>query len=121
MNFTKSMIDLVREIRRRAPSEEKPSIKLANSDLFFDLIAWYHSTSDSVVRALIKELLHLAGDDWSARLDQAKTPDELQKLSSESRYETKIYRGQTELTEMAAKEAATLRATQKMYRGQIVP
>ncbi len=114
------MIDLVREIRRRAPSEEKPSIKLANPDLFSDLIPWYQSTKDAVVRALIKELFYHAGETWSEALDKVLEHDEVATNLKNVKYATKVYRGQTQLVEIAPKEASTSTSTQKMYRGQVI-
>ena len=68
MNFTKQMIDLVKEIRRRASSEAKPGIKLANPELLEELIPVYQLSTDTVTKALIKELFFVAGEDWPQRL-----------------------------------------------------
>lgn len=120
MNFTKSMIDLVREIRRRASATEKPNIKLANPDLFSDLIPWYQSTNDAVVKALIKELFSLAGDSWAEQLKIPDAPTSHDENSRDVRYVTKVYRGQTQLVEVAAKEVSDEPPAQRMYRGQVV-
>lgn len=120
MNFTKSMIDLVREIRRRASSTEKPNIKLANPDLFSDLIPWYQSTNDAVVKALIKELFSLAGDSWPERLEIPVGFNDHSEDSIDVRYVTKVYRGQTQLVEVGIKEVSEEPSVQRMYRGQVV-
>ncbi|MGH1374457.1 MAG: hypothetical protein ACRBBW_20640 [Cellvibrionaceae bacterium] len=120
MNFTKSMIDLVREIRRKAPSEEKPSIKLANPDLFTDLVPWYHSTKDAVVKALIKELFNHAGGHWLGLLEKDTMTRNTETEAEGVQYVTKVYRGQTQLVEIRNQDATTSKASQKVYRGQVV-
>ena len=117
MNFNKPMIDLVREIRRRAPSDFKPGIKLANPELLSELIPWFHSTKDAVVKALVKELFSLAGDEWIEKLDQ---PPSTPEGDSEEKYITKVYRGQTQLVEVPAEKSSAEAATERIYRGQVV-
>ncbi len=117
MNFNKPMIDLVREIRRRAPSDYKPGIKLANPDLFSELIPWFHVTHDAVVKALIKELFALAGSDWAEKLDQ---PSPGMENSTEKKYITKVYRGQTQLVEVPVESEAVEAAPERVYRGQVI-
>ncbi|GAB3092062.1 hypothetical protein G8770_04940 [Aestuariicella hydrocarbonica] len=119
MNFNKQMIDLVREIRRRAPSTDKPGIKLANPDLLVDLMPMYESCSDTVTKALIKELFAVAGEDWLDRLtrDAPKSPET--ERAPDKVYVTKVYRGQTQLVEVPAKGPQSP-STQRIYRGQIV-
>ena len=129
MNFSKSMIDLVREIRRRAPSEHKPGIKLANPELLSELLPWYQSSTDAIVKALIKELFTQAGDEWSQKLyllEHGEEPAESGKTSDGvihkdgKRYVTKVYRGQTQLVEVATESTAPAEAPVRMYRGQVV-
>ncbi len=126
VNFNKAMIDLVREIRRRAPADAKPGIKLANPELLTEMIPWYRSTNDSVAKALLKELYTLAGDDWLEQLQEeskpavAATPAHGGTIEKDGkRYITKVYRGQTQLVEVPMPPAETA-ATQKIYRGQVV-
>lgn len=69
MTFTKAMIDLAKEIRRRAPSDLKPTLKMANPDLFNELGKLFHKTDDAVMRALIREICDLAGPPWTDALD----------------------------------------------------
>jgi hypothetical protein len=114
MNFTKPMIDLVQEIRRRVESEHKPSIKLANPELLNELIPIYQASGDAVLKALMKELFFKAGDDWLAKLEAGEL--------SNDKYVTKIYRGQVQLVPVkgdADKVQATPKA-QKVYRGRVV-
>ena len=54
MNYSKAMIDLISEARRRAPSDDKPSIKLANPDVLTELHKIYHHSNDTVLRVIIK-------------------------------------------------------------------
>jgi len=117
VNFNKPMIDLVREIRRRAPSELKPGIKLANPELLSELVPWFHSTKDAVVKALIKELFSLAGYEWTEKLDQ---PPSTPEGASDKKYITKVYRGQTQLVEVPADKSAVEAAPERIYRGQVV-
>lgn len=68
MIFTRPMIDLAKEVRRRAPSELKPSIKMANPDMFDILIELYRDSKDAVFKALVKELITQAGEPWKSAL-----------------------------------------------------
>lgn len=112
MNFTRAMIDLAKEIRRRAPAEDKPSIKMANPDLFTELGKLYQHTNDAVMKALIKEICELAGDPWKDVL-----------TSPESKPETVVrtYRGSTifsQKQETAREEKPPV--PKRIYRGQVV-
>lgn len=122
MNFNKPMIDLVRELRKRAPSDEKPGIKLANPDLLFEMIPWYHGTRDVIVKALIKELFEHAGDNWPQRLNTVNHADkEPSGQEAGKRYITRVYRGQTQLVEVAAEPRPPENpVTRRVYRGQVV-
>ncbi|GAA6152147.1 hypothetical protein [Pseudoteredinibacter isoporae] len=57
MRFNKHMIDLLREIRRRVPSHQKPSIKLANPELIDELFLAYEQSRDSICQLLIREFI----------------------------------------------------------------
>lgn len=126
MNYSKAMIDLISEARRRAPSEDKPSIKLANPDVLFELNTLYHNSTDAVLRAIIKETFTLAGGSWPDKLieqeEVAEDPIEEEAQTPGVRYITKVYRGQTQLIEVRDEqaEAPQKAPTQKIYRGQIV-
>lgn len=114
MNYTKSMIDLIKEIRRRVDAEVKPSIKMANPDLFLELQTIFHQSKDVVVHALIKELFQLAGDPWS---------DSLENNEGTERQILKTYRGQTELVNSSAPGQTPAKAStvaKRIYRGQVV-
>jgi len=106
------MIDLVLEIRRRADSELKPSIKLANTSLLEDLANYFPKTKDNVCKTLIKEVLFLAGEPWSLLLNSP--PETI------PRQVTKIYRGQTQLVDAFMAEKSVPPKTQLMYRGHPV-
>ncbi|GLQ32259.1 hypothetical protein [Litoribrevibacter albus] len=115
MNFTKPMIDLVQEIRRRVPSVHKPSIKLANPELLNELIPIYKESSDAVLQALLKELFFKAGDEWLAKLEAGDISDE--------KLVTKIYRGQVQLVsakDASSKVASVAEKPRKVYRGRVV-
>ena len=116
MQYSKPMIDLLLELRRRVPSALKPSVKLANPDVLNELIAHYPNSTDNVARALIKELLMMAGDPWLNRLLKPES-------SPTNKPQVKVYRGQVSLSEQAPKPTddtpQPARKT-RIYRGQIV-
>lgn len=112
MLYSKPMIDLVMEVRRRAPSPMKPGIKLANPEVLNELADYYPHCKDTITRTLIKELMQLAGDRWQQRLSTAETPKPKTQL--------KVYRGQTSLKEAPGPEKSPHTAPQRMYRGQVV-
>jgi hypothetical protein len=112
MNFDKPMIDLVREIRRRAPSDFKPNIKLANPELLNGLLEIHRSSNDTVTKTLIKELFVMAGSPWPEALKESQAPDES--------FITKVYRGQTQLVAVPKEKTQKPEKPQKIYRGQPV-
>ncbi|WP_331352951.1 hypothetical protein [Cellvibrio sp. UBA7671] len=132
MQYTKPMIDLVYEIRRRVDADMKPSVKMANPEMLKELADYYHHTKDTITRTLIKELLHLAGDEWHQLVEPAKT--EMTKTTEIPKQVVKVYRGQTILVDAphAAEEGVALRAALlvsdipppakpvRMYRGHPV-
>lgn len=116
MQFTKPMIELVYEIRRAVPGDLKPSVKLANPELFDELKAYYLDKANAVTKALIKELFHLAGPEW---VDMLAQPDK-----TRPKQRVKVYRGQTIFEDK--KETAPLTEAQRkhmkkrVYRGQVI-
>ena len=118
MQFTKPMIDLVYEIRRRVRSDLKPEVKLANPELLPILTNVYlQDKPDAVTGALIKELMSLAGDDWLARLQGGAA-------TVSNRMISKSYRGQVSHepapSSGMAPEAVVTRKPVKIYRGRVV-
>ena len=113
MNFDKPMIDLVREIRRRAPSDSKPSIKLANPELLHELIPIHHTCGDTITKTLIKELFAMAGAPWPEALEEPKVVDT-------QRYITKVYRGQTQLIPVDDEDHNEPAKPVRIYRGHVV-
>lgn len=114
MQYTKPMIDLVYEIRRRASADMKPGIKLANPEMLQELAGFYHHCKDTITKALIKELLHLAGDIWPQQIEQPQ--------SVPNKQVTKVYRGQISLVDakLIADVPTPASRPQRIYRGQIV-
>lgn len=112
------MIDLLKEARRRAPSEDKPSIKLANPDVFSELERLYHRSNDTIFRTVVKELFHLVGGSWPDRLIQPE--------AAPVTYSSRVYRGTTTLTERPAPDGGISAQTsektkpKRIYRGRIV-
>lgn len=135
MQYTKPMIDLVYEIRRRADAAMKPSVKMANPELLKELADYHHHTKDTITKTLIKELLFLAGDPWQHLLDPV-IPEPV-KAPEIPKQVVKVYRGQTTLvdaphtaehqaadrsamhSEMLIKDIAPAKPV-RMYRGQPV-
>lgn len=117
MQYSKPMIDLVMEVRRRLPSSLKPSVKLANPELLSELLQYYCESRDTITRALIKELMQLAGGSWSTQLEQPSAAPSPQ-------VHTKVYRGQVSLEETRTKPDKTSEPEAKrplrVYRGQII-
>ena len=109
MQYTKPMIDLVYEIRRRVDPDMKPSVKMANPEMLKELAVYHNRTRDTVTKTLIKELLHLAGDDWRQLVEPVKA--ETPKADEMPKQVVKVYRGQTTLTEAPhpAEEGMVLR------------
>ena len=95
MQYTKPMIDLVYEIRRRVDSDLKPSVKMANPDMLQELADFYFRTKDTIAKTLIKELLHLAGPLWHQLVEPINT-EEHHEIPKQV---VKVYRGQTILTD----------------------
>ncbi|MGQ9427500.1 hypothetical protein ACXYTJ_16565 [Gilvimarinus sp. F26214L] len=105
MHYSKAMIELVFEIRRRVKSELKPGIKLANPGLMDELAEVYHSSKDTILRTLIKELLNSAGEHWPQLLAEIphSTPPDFRSTT------VRVYRGQVSLE--AAAGAGTTEST----------
>lgn len=135
MQYTKPMIDLVYEIRRRVDANMKPSVKMANPELLKELADYHHHTKDTITKTLIKELLFLAGDPWPHLLDPV-IPEPV-KATEIPKQVVKVYRGQTILvdaprtaehpnadhpnlhSELLIKDMAPAKPV-RMYRGQPV-
>lgn len=114
MQYTKPMIELVYEIRKIVPSDMKPGVKLANPDLFSELIDHYYSGAKTVTKALIKELLTLAGENWLHALNEQQKVVE--------KHHTKMYRGIVSLEEKTPDKKSDDASFQKkrIYRGQVI-
>ena len=118
MNYSKAMIDLISEARRRAAREDKPSIKLANPDVLLELNKIYHNSNDTVLKAIIKETFHLAGEGWPDKLIE---PTEEEQPIKGPRFITKVYRGQTQLIEVAPEGYDDKKTkTERIYRGRVI-
>jgi len=121
MQYTKAIVDLIQEARRRAPSEDKPSIKLANPDVLFELLRLYQKSSDAIFKALVKEVFNLAGDPWPERLEaKPKEKKEVAEDEVPEGYVVKVYRGQTVLERKATTDKPESSRPKRMYRGQVV-
>jgi len=123
VTYDRTMIALVKEIRRQVESDIKPSIKLANPDLLYELRNIYDSNDNAVLIALIKELYFKAGPEWMIQL---KTPP-VEELETKPDLTLKVYRGLQQLVESAPKESSNDQKKSnnsvknvKMYRGHPV-
>lgn len=105
MQYTKPMIDLVYEIRRRVDADMKPSVKMANPELLKELADYHHHTKDTITKTLIKELLFMAGDQWSQLLEPIGS--DAPKESDIPKQVVKVYRGQTILVDAAQETEAS--------------
>lgn len=112
MQYSKPMIDLVYEIRRRVDPATKPGVKMANPEMLQELADYYQRSKDVVTKALIKELLFLAGDEW-IEIIEGKTA-EIPKQT------VKVYRGQVSLVDAPLANTQPAPKPQRIYRGQIV-
>ena len=114
MQYSRPMIELVYEIRRRVNSELKPSIKLSNPELLHELREHYLKTNCTIAKTLIKELFSLAGSPWNTLLENSK--------KKTNKQVTKVYRGQVSLEDAPSTKQgdAPPKKPVKIYRGQIV-
>lgn len=124
MQYTKAMIDLIQEARRRAPSKKKPDIKLANPNIFNELIQLYDQSKDHIFKTLVKEIINLAGDPWLEKLHIGSIENTIEKPSN---YWVKVYRGQTQLIKKKDSEklnhiypSLEKDSSKLVYRGQKV-
>jgi len=105
MNFSRDMIDLVFQIRRQLPSEERKQIKLTNPDLFAILTSLYQLSAESSVKENIRQLFdiaqqqgHLEGSDpgnlnyRGAQVQDAE--DAPQAVDVNKKKTLRVYRGQ---------------------------
>ena len=113
MQFTKPMIELVYEIRRRVSAQDKPAVKLANPELLPTLAGMARASScDTITTALIKELMTLAGGDWPLQLATNAAPVERQNV--------RAYRGQVSHQEAQSDVVPAPARPQRIYRGRVV-
>jgi hypothetical protein len=129
MQYTKPMVDLVYEIRRRVDAAMKPSVKMANPDVLKELADYHQHSKDTITKALIKELLFMAGPEWASLLEPVVT----ESTKEIPRQVVKVYRGQTVLedatqetpggdnivrSEILAPSVPVAEKPVRMYRGQ---
>lgn len=114
--YNKAMIEIVYEVRRRVPSNLKPAIKLANPELLNELIAYYQTANDAILKALIKELMVLAGPEWESELISSNIYDQ------EKKHRVKSYRGSVSIEEIPNVNPAIIEVNvpELIYRGQVV-
>lgn len=122
MQYTKPMVDLVYEIRRRVEPALKPGVKMANPELLRELADYYRKATDTITKTLIKELLSLAGDEWRALVSPGTGSAP---VNEPPKQVVKTYRGQT-ILEDAPRPEKTATPTEtpakpvRIYRGNPV-
>lgn len=117
--YSKSMIELVYEIRRRVPADFKPSVKLANPDLLIELARFFPDCNDAILKALIKELMEIAGEEWQQTLTKPR------KAKQTESYQFKAYRGATSVEsapspQLAKQEPPKPASSKLVYRGCVI-
>lgn len=75
MQYTKPMIDLVLQIRKNAPAQLKPAVKLADPNLLHTLARHYQHLDDANLRKSVAQLMALAGPTWSQLLTSVAASD----------------------------------------------
>ncbi len=68
MQYTKTMIDLVFQIRKAAPAPIRSKIKLTNANLPSTLVDIYQVVDEDSLKILIYEFLTHAGTQWVQEL-----------------------------------------------------
>jgi len=68
--YTKVIVDLTYEVRKRVPEKTKQRIKLANPSFIDDLIELYFESSDDNLKDIIQEIIRLAGTPWTTSFQQ---------------------------------------------------
>lgn len=114
MQYTKSMIDLIRQLRKQLQLEFGVKVRISDPDLLSHMCDHYRRTDNRTTKALIKELLQQAGSSWFEKITLLDRPAA----------DAKMYRGQTILTEQrkdgnqqaAQKSSSSVR----IYRGRVV-
>lgn len=115
-SYSRSMIELVYEIRKRIESDLKPGVKLANPDLLMELAHYFPSCKDAILKALIKELMELAGEEWQKQLV-------LPSARQENRHTLKAYRGSMSVETSPSPpipEAPKKSGAKMVYRGCVI-
>lgn len=119
MQYTKSMIDLVFQIRKVAPEELRPKIKLTNPDLMDFLADIYNKFEEFKLKNLIKQLFSLAGPAWLGLITESRSSERKSGgfKFAKSTDAKQMYRGQTVLSEKSP-AAEGKKAKVVTYRGQ---
>ena len=113
MLYSKAMIDLIHEARKRVPAEVKPMIKLANPDLLEEFYNLYQESEDSILKMIISDLFELAGDPWSGILIEDNRAEEVEVGSRN------LFRF-VESTLQPKPSSNRAKTKQRIYRGQMV-
>lgn len=66
--YSKKMLDMMLNIRKALPAEERSAIKLSTPNILDAFVRYYHTTGDGIVRALIVELMIEAGEEWYKKI-----------------------------------------------------
>ena len=111
MLYSKAMIDLIHEARKRVPAEVKPMIKLANPDLLEEFYNVYQESDDTILKLIISDLFELAGEPWTGILIEDDRPNEV-----ESRGLMKFFENSLQSKVIPGRG----KTKQRIYRGQLI-
>jgi hypothetical protein len=111
MNYSKAMIDLVQELRKRLDVELGLKIRISDPQLLDHLCEYFYQSCNVGTKALIKELLLLAGESWYSRV----APE----VDASSR--SKIYRGQVMDEGSSTAVINKPKSSVRIYRGRVIP
>lgn len=113
LELDKASYDLIRELRRSLPDDEKSKIRLADPELLQELVALHQRCKDSGRQGLIEQILTQAG---------ASLPEKVQPPASKKTVKG-MYRGQPVLVESrnpAPPGAKPTVRAKRIYRGQVI-
>ncbi|MCH2190341.1 MAG: hypothetical protein MK188_05395 [Gammaproteobacteria bacterium] len=78
MQIDRPMANLFFQIKRSIPFEHQHDMKIASPLIGEKLISLYQKSHDQLLRALIREFLRRAGDNWVSQLDAIQSNDDSQ-------------------------------------------
>ena len=102
MQYNRKLINLVFDIKRTLPDEQKDEFKVSAPDLLDRVVDIYHNTRDAATRDLSKRFLELAGHEVPENkprtyrgmvMAEEQKPRKSESESGETSRPVKMYRG----------------------------